>query len=129
MGQGPIGNHSYRNPQGDVNDCTQIGWLNRVGPGNAKMPPHLPPKFDSTGCFEAFVNKFHTYVGNKFAPEEDKFAYLLECLSGTPMNKLGALCSIPYEIGFLEEAFIILQKRYCSGNKLHQPTPYKSSTD
>ena len=118
MGQGPIGNHSYRNPQGDVNDATQRGWLNRDGPGNSKMPLQPAPKFDGTGCFEAFVNNFHTYVGNKIAPEADKFGHLMQCLSGTPKLMLGALCSVPYEIGFLEEAFIILRKRYGGGNKL-----------
>ena len=82
------------------------------------MPLQPAPKFDGTGCFEAFVNNFHTYVGNKIAPEADKFGHLMQCLSGTPKLMLGALCSVPYEIGFLEEAFIILRKRYGGGNKL-----------
>ena len=117
-GQGPIGNHSYGDPNGDPNDCTRLGWTNRIGPGNAKMPPQPMPKFDGTGCYEAFVNGFHIYVGNKQAPEADKFGYLLQCLSGQPKQMLGALCSVPYENGFLEEAFAILRKRYGGGNKL-----------
>ena len=82
------------------------------------MPPQPMPKFDGTGCYEAFVNGFHIYVGNKQAPEADKFGYLLQCLSGQPKQMLGALCSVPYENGFLEEAFAILRKRYGGGNKL-----------
>ena len=117
-GQGPIGDHSYRNPDGDPNDCTTRGWTNRTGPGNSKMPPHPAPKFDGTTCYETFVNKFHTYVGNKQAPEEDKFAYLLECVSGQPRTMLGAMSSVPYEIGFLERAFVILRNRYGAGQKL-----------
>ena len=64
------------------------------------------------------MNAFHTYVGNRDAPEADKFQHLLLCLSGIPRKMLGGMASAPYSLGFFRDAINILARRYGTGERL-----------
>ena len=116
---GLFGPHSFREENG-VDECRRRGWDSRTRRAdNGKLPSPAAPKFDGRNVtFESFLNSFHTYVGSKEAPEEDKFQYLLTCLSGTPLKLLSGMASAPYGPGFFREAIEVLKNRYGSGDRL-----------
>ena len=116
---GIFGNYRSRNTVQEPNDCLQRGWLQTCIPHSNKVPRIPKPHFDGNGSYHQFVNRFHSYVGNKPAPEEDKFAHLLDCLSGQPRRMMDALASSTFIPGFLEKAFTILQKRYDASHRLN----------
>ncbi len=116
---GLFGPHSFREAS-PVDECRRRGWDSRARRAdNGKLPLPTAPKFDGRNVtFESFLNSFHTYVGSKEAPEEDKFQYLLNCLSGTPFKLLAGMASAPYGAGFFREAIEVLKNRYGSGDHL-----------
>jgi hypothetical protein len=116
---GLFGPHSFREEDG-VDECHRRGWNSHwTRSSREKLPSQPAPKFDGKGvAFESFLNSFHTYVGNKDAPEEDKFQYLIQCLSGVPLKLLSGMANAPYCSGFFSEAINILAKRYGSGERL-----------
>ena len=113
-----FGNYCSRNTVQEPNDCLQRGWLQTCIPQSSRVPKIPKPHFDGHSSYHQFVNQFHSYVGNKQAPEEDKFAHLLDCLSGQPRRMMDALAAASFVPGFLEEAFTILQKRYVGSQRI-----------
>ena len=103
-----------------MDECERRGWdtiVLRARPDKIPNPP--APRFDGKNTsFESFLNAFHTYIGNREAPEEDKFQHLLLCLEGSPRKLLSGMAAAPYSIGLFRDAIQTLIKRYGAGDRL-----------